>query len=193
MKERLKNNLLTSRAEKSMSLLSFLSASGSIFLSLYVFSADFANKEETATPFKIRIAAPTRSGGWPRCFAFTQTGFLNKDVLAAVILHFCDLWQLHNPGLEVLLFSDQLASHRDPVIVTTAFQLGVKMYSLPANCSHFIQPCDDLYFAKFKSSMATNHLDEVRCRVLRGESVAGQLIQAAYDAEVEAASARIIK
>ena len=86
-----KNNFMTSRAEKSMSLLSFLSASGSIFLSLYVFSADFANKEEAATPFKIRIALPTRSGGWPRCFAFTETGFLNKDVLAAIILHFCDL------------------------------------------------------------------------------------------------------
>lgn len=193
-KARQKHNFLTSRAEKSMSLLSFLCADGSIFLSLYIFSLDFATAAEKETAFQIREASSTRSqGGWPRCYAFTQTGYLNRDVLASVILHFADLWTAINPGLEVLLLSDQLASHRDPVIVATAFDQGVKMFSLPANCSHFMQPCDDLYFAAFKQHLAKNHLDELRSKVLQGQSMANQLIQAAYDAEVEAASSRLIR
>lgn len=188
-----KSDLQTNREQGSMTLVSFISASGEVFFSVYIFSEEFQGKSQTEAEFKILHQFKTRTSGWPRYYCFSEKGYLNSDILAAIIAEFCDRWNLLHPGLHSILFSDQLASHRDPIIVALAFEKGIRMYSLPANTSHFLQPCDSFYFAQFKSKLTENHLDRIRANGLLGESMANLLIESAYEAEVEASKERTIK
>lgn len=192
-KNQKKSDLQTNRESGSITLVSFICADGSVFFSVYIFSDDFQGESQTEVGFKILHQSKTRTGGWPRYYAFSEKGYLNSDILAAIIAEFCDRWNLLHPGLNALIFSDQLASHRDPTIVALAYQKGVKMYSLVANASHFLQPCDSIYFAQFKNHLAQNHLDQIRSRALQNEPMAELLIESAYEAEIEASKERIIK
>src|SRR3989338_7258834 len=192
-KNQKKSDLQTTRENGSVTLVSFICADGTVFFSVYIFSEDFQGKSQTEVGFKILHQSKTRTGGWPRYYTFSEKGYLNSDILASIIAEFCDRWNLLHPGLNALIFSDQLASHRDPTIVAMAYEKCVKMYSLVANSSHFLQPCDSIYFAQFKNHLAQNHLDQIRSRALQNESMAEMLIESAYEAEIEASKERIIK
>jgi hypothetical protein len=52
------------------------------------------------------------------------------------------------------VFSDQLASHYCVEMVREAFKKNFLLWSLPANTSHFVQPLDNVCFARLKQSIA---------------------------------------
>jgi hypothetical protein len=137
-------------------------------------------------------AEKTRQDGWPRYYAFSESGYINQQIWGTVMLLFCERFNLLHPGMNAVLFSDQLASHLNPVVVGMAYQQHVHMWSLVANSSHFLQPLDDLPFGAFKKYTAAIHNDRSFKAKLLGESGANLLLEAAYEAEVLAFTKPII-
>merc|ERR1712070_863707 len=89
-------------------------------------------------------------GQHPRFFAVTKSGSMNKELNCAMIEKFREVWKEQNPGFHCYLFSDQLSSHSNVKMVREALKDGVLLWSLVANTSHFLQPLDDVCFARFK-------------------------------------------
>ena len=108
-------------------------------------------------------------------------------------LLFEDIWTVRNPGLDCILFFDQLGSHLQKETVARAQQKGVHHWSLPKNTSHFTQPLDDVPFASFKLALARLHSQDVQSASLSGEDLSNRLITASYQAEKEAFSSSIIQ
>ena len=72
-----------------------------------------------------------------------------------------------------------MASHLDPLVVSLAYQKNVRMWSLVANSSHFLQPLGDLPFGNFKKYTADIHAKKVFAAKVQGEGVANVLLPAA--------------
>src|SRR3989338_7995051 len=68
--DREKHNLATSRQEKTATLLTFISADGNVFFSLWIFKTGEASQVD----FRIMPAEKTRQDGWPRYYAFSESG-----------------------------------------------------------------------------------------------------------------------
>ena len=188
-KEREKHNLATSRQERGATMLTFIAADGTVFFSLWIFKT---GKTTSPIPFQIRQPEKTRSDGWPRYYAFSESGYINREIWGTIMLHFCDQFKLRHPGLHALLFSDQLGSHLDPIVLAAAKAENVHMWSLVANSSHFMQPLDDLPFGSFKKHTAELHSQKSFRKKLMGADAANLLLEAAYEAETLAFTKPII-
>src|SRR3989338_2122426 len=141
----------------------------------------------------IFILAPrTRSEGWPRFYGFSQSGYINAEIWGALIDKFCEIFNNSYPGMNALLFSDQMSSHLEQVVVADALSRNVHMWSLVANTSHWLQPLDDLPFANFKLRLTAEHSKAVFHSAIQGGSLADLLIPAAYEAESEAFTPAVI-
>ena len=95
--------------------------------------------------------------------------------------------------MNALLFSDQMSSHLEPVVVADALSRNVHMWSLVANTSHWLQPLDDLPFANFKLVLTKEHNKTVFRKAIQGKALANLLVPAAYRAEKEAFTPAVIK
>ena len=138
------------------------------------------------------LASRTRSDGWPRFYGFSQSGYINAEIWGALIDKFCEIFNNSYPGMNALLFSDQMSSHLEPVVVADALSRNVHMWSLVANTSHWLQPLDDLPFANFKLRLTAEHSKAVFHSAIQGGSLADLLIPAAYEAESEAFTPAVI-
>ena len=91
-----------------------------------------------------------------------------------------------------ILFSDQMKSHLDPVVLALALSHQVHMWSLVANSSHFLQPLDDFPFGMFKKYTSHLHARKLFSASISGEVLSGLLLEAAYDAEIAAFTPGVI-
>ena len=91
-----------------------------------------------------------------------------------------------------ILFSDQMKSHLDPVVLALALSHQVHMWSLVANSSHFLQPLDDFPFGMFKKYTSHLHARKLFSASISGEVLSGLLLEAAYDAEIAAFTPNVI-
>ena len=62
-------------------------------------------------------------------------------------------WNKHRPGLDAIVYCDNLAVHRQPTHLQWAKDHHVNFNFLPPHTSHFLQPLDDLLFAVYKSQL----------------------------------------
>lgn len=95
--------------------------------------------------------------------------------------------------MHALLFSDQMKSHLDHVVIADAYQRNVHLWSLVANTSHWLQPLDDFPFGLFKKFTTKRHTDAVFNASITGRSYATSLMTAAYEAESQAFTGNIIR
>ncbi len=66
---------------------------------------------------------------------------------------FSEIWKARSSAVATL-FTDNLSFHRDVDPIVTAKENLVQLVFLPPNTSHFLQPLDDLVFARYKSHLA---------------------------------------
>ena len=103
-------NAVARRKYTEASLVSFMSASGSVFMSVYVLKATFREASTAPVDFCLHAAPRTSLRCWLRFHCWKQTGFPAGEAFEAVVAKFSDEWATRNPGIPSILFEDQLCS-----------------------------------------------------------------------------------
>jgi len=97
----------------------------------------------------------------------SSSGLLTSGLWDIAIQSFIDVVRKcsHTPSKEIVLLTDNLGIHQQPKSVLKALERDCYQLYFPPNCSHFIQPLDDLLFANLKrqvysisSSILQQHL-----------------------------------
>ncbi len=127
---------------------------------------------------------------------FTESGYLDGAAWDIVLTCFSELWHNAHGNLLATVLVDNLGIHRNAEILERAHSKLVNLFFLPPNTSHFLQPLDDLVFAKYKTTLelwATRYAAAIRKNGQRRTST--ELITAVVDIAFEAAfdKATIIK
>ena len=107
----------------------------------------------------------------PVFYAATKKGYTNKQLTAEIIQKFREIWHQRYPGLHCFVFSDQLAAHFNLPLVEKSYKEGVYLWALPVNTSHFLQPLDNLPFARFKARLYTEVDRAGFSSLVRGQDV----------------------
>jgi len=143
-------NIKFTRDTTVASLLTFVAARGSVFLSVYVLKGAFGEGMTADVLFSLEEAPKARRRAWPRFFCRTDTGYLNAATFRCVIDELAREWGVRNPGREVLLFGDQLGCHKDVEPLSSPLSKGVYLFFLAPNSFLFNQPPDEVPFAALK-------------------------------------------
>ena len=106
---------------------------------------------------------------------------------------FCEEWRIRYPGLDVFVFGDQLGTHVQYDLTKSALAMGVHMWPLPSNTSHFLQTLDHLVFATFKKMIAKETYAAVVCATFSGQDLDKILFGIVLDIELSAFTPRIIR
>eukprot|EP00170_Pyropia_yezoensis_P003532 contig_14748_g3542 len=125
---------------------------------------------------------------WPRYYCWNTTGYLDADVFKAVLSKVADGFHRNYPGLEALLFGDQLAAHRRADFAKFALGLGLFLFSLSKNTSHITQPLDEAPFGSLQADRVRRNEAAVMDGMLTNTGSKDALMLAAYEAERRAFS-----
>ena len=135
-------NVASTRNSTVASLLSFVAADGSVFLSVYVLKANFGEDDRSPINFTLEPALQASRRSWPRFFCWTDTGYLNGELLGRVVDLVASEWRFGIPGLPLLLFGDLCSAHMSTKTLKPALSLDFFLFFLVANASHFLQPLE---------------------------------------------------
>ena len=135
--------------------LPFVSSSGDILASYFIFSLKFNENGEG----KVAVDLPssfsrTRKGMSAPHIFYNDTGYLNGEIWSQILDHFCGVWNIRYPGVVCCCFGDNLSVHREPVVVQKAILKGVYLSYFVRNTTHWSQPLDNLLFACLKQEIA---------------------------------------
>ena len=183
-----RSNASTTRKATVASLLTFVSASGDVFMSIYVMKAKFGDSDAVPVDFCLHEAPRSSRRCWPRFYCWSKTGYLDGELFGAVMDKFVAEWEVRNPGVPAILFGDQLGVHRQPDVVERALEKAVYLFYLPKNTSHVTQPLDEAPFANFKSLVAAGAEQGAIDGMLSNEGTRNVLLHAAFTAEARAFS-----
>ncbi len=175
------------------SLLTFVCADGSVFVSFWIVKGKFDGDGTGTVLFTLPSQKYPQRHSWDRFWTSTDTGYLSTPTFHGCLVKFVELWRLHRPGLKCWLFGDQLSSHKQLEILKYALEKGVEMWFLPTNTSHFLQPLDDKPFANFKKIMKAHAYEAAFAAQLSGEILRETFFSLAYQAETQAFTQRAIQ
>ena len=133
-----------------------VSADGKLTFAIVILksSGDVNDQMEAKYNGPILALLKTRLRGDPSIyFAFNSTGMLNSELWVDVIQKFVQYRDRIMPGMDCLLFLDNLASHRAMRAVQIATENRVRLFFLIRNCSHWLQPLDQWILLQFKQAI----------------------------------------
>lgn len=146
------------------SLIAFVAADGTCLLQIFVSRTKINDSvvnipESFCVQRELARQLQTLRGSPELHYMFSESGRVNDELYAKAIDLFTEKWKARYPnGLQCLLFSDQLSSHRKVDMIKKALKNNVLCWSLPRNTSHITQPLDDVVFGLFKGCLgATLH------------------------------------
>eukprot|EP00170_Pyropia_yezoensis_P003110 contig_13107_g3117 len=154
-------NALSVHHSTVASLLSFVAADGTVFLSVYVMKAKFEDDQAAEVNFKLHAAPRTGRRDWPRYYCCTESGFLDADAFAHVVDLVATEWSVRNPSTDLLLVGDRLWAHMRPATLGKALDRQVCLFFLLPNTSHFLQPLDASPFATFHNLVRRSNEQQV--------------------------------
>lgn len=176
----------------------FICADGSVFMSVWIFKRKPPKGAGTDGGLKANIRVPM--GGkynlrdsWPRYYCWTDTGYSNTELHHAIIGKFGRLWKLKKRNQFYWLFEDQLGCHKSLETVRQALLSNVMSWLLPGNTSHFLQPLDNLAFAKFKQTLRVLAERMIPGHNILKEELISFFYEVAYKAECIVFTKRVIQ
>ena len=176
------------------SLVTFVSAAGQVLMSVWILKCA---AEKNSGLMKANFSVPNEKhilrGSRPRYYAFTSTTYTNVEVHREIMSRFCQIWPNQNPGMHCFVFGDQLASHYDIEVVRNSLKMDVLVWSLPSNTSHFLQPLDDVCFARFKKGIHSVAFGVQLEGENTGDDVLDRLYSVAYEVEARIFTKRTIQ
>lgn len=149
-----KNNTRQSRNRSLGTCVPFINAEGNVFMSFYIL------KDKNEAVFKGVIPRDERGRGtWPRRYAISKTGWMNKSLFSIMMNDFADRWNLIHQGLDCIVFLDNCSPHRsdsidleeiDANLVLRLAKKGIWLFFFPPYTTAWLQPLDDVAFGLFK-------------------------------------------
>jgi len=179
-------NAVASRESTVASLLSFVSASGSVFMSVYVLKAKFGEASTAPVNFCLHDAPRTSRRCWPRFYCWKETEYLTGEAFEAVMAKFSDEWATRNPGIPSILFGDQLGVHRHPDVIERALGKGVYLFFLTRNTSHITKALHEAPFGVFQRLVAMGAQHGVIDKMLGDGGTRNAIVEVSYAAESRA-------
>ncbi len=152
------------------SLTPFVSASGIVWLLVLCLKLPKSTPREGDLHLQIPVQDhEKRSENSPLSILIvgSSSGLLSSHLWDIAIQSFIDVVRKCSctPSKEIVLLTDNLGIHRQPKSILKALERDCYQIYFPPNCSHFIQPLDDLLFANLKrqvysisSSILQQHL-----------------------------------
>ena len=174
-------------------LLTFVAADGSVLLSVYILKGRFGAGDKAAVNFTMERAPSITRGTWPRYYCWNDTGFLDARIFKEVLAKVAEVFHARYPGIQALLFGDQLAAHRRSDIVEYALGLGFFLFSLSKNTSHITQPLDEAPFGTMKADKVRRNEKAVMDGMLTNTNTRDASLLAAYAAERRTFTGPIIR
>ena len=190
-KERAK--VRSTRHQDVASLLTFVAADGSVLLRVFILKRRFRKGEEAAVNFTMERAPRITRGMWPRYHFWNDMGFLDAGIFKEVLAKVAEVFHARYPGIQALLFQDQLAAHRRADIVEYALRLGIFLFSLSKNMSHITQTLDQAPFGTMQAEKVRRNEKAVMDVMLRKKNTRDTWLLAAYAAERRAFTGPIIR
>lgn len=185
-------NARSTRHQNVASLLTCVAADGSVLLSVYILKGNFGDGDEATVAFTMERAPRVTRGTWPRFYVWNDSGYLDAAVFKSVLVKVAEEFHAKYPGLQALLYGDQLAAHRRADTVEFALGLGLFLYSLPKYTSHITQPLDEAPFAALQADRRRRNEAAVMDGMLTNTDTRDALLMAAYEAERRAFSRPVI-
>lgn len=173
-------NVAATRRCTVASLLTFVVADGSVFLSVYVLQGKFDESAQSSVNFALEWATRATRRSWPR---WTDTGFLDADLFGRVVDLVADEWAVRSPGIPLLLVGDQCSAHMRADTLERALERGLYQFFLVANSYHFLQPLDAAPFRRFHRQLRFTNDQFVLDALLTGGSTRDALLAAAFHCE----------
>ena len=138
----------------------FVGAEGTVWLVVFCLKIPKTRSESAESSFSmyVPIDPPARrSDNTPleMMICGTSSGFLNSYWWDQAVQKFVETVRRCSltPQREIILVTDNLGIHRQPKSIANALANGCYQIYFPPNCSHWIQPLDDLLFAGLKAKM----------------------------------------
>ncbi len=183
------------------SLLSFIGATGHVLLSVWIFAAkkekgNDNNQQNTLVNVDFTlpdVPSYPKRGQWPRYYAWTDTGYSNKELHESIMECFCNEWLKISKSRYCYVFGDQLGAHKSETVTEKCLKSNVLTCLLPANTSHFLQPLDDVIFARFKQVINLEFQTYQLSQKTTSEDIKRIMHKAAYHAKTLAFTVRVIK
>lgn len=79
---------------------------------------------------------------------------MNAKLWPEILARFSSIWRQYSPGRNATVLLDNLQIHHAVAPLIDAKKHGVRLFFLPPNTSHFLQPLDNLVFAIYKTQLA---------------------------------------
>lgn len=132
--------------------INFIDAVNHRFMTVIILKVTNINESAGSGRYKGPILRERRMqrGEGPIFYAFNSTGMMNADLWLSVLQKFKELCELMLPSLHVLVFLDNLASHRSFDSLRYAKANNIRLCFLPPNTTHYLQPLDQFVYGEFK-------------------------------------------
>lgn len=114
-------------------------------------------------------------------------------MFGACLEKFAEVWSLFHPGLDCLVFGDQLGAHQNVESVAVVLQKGVRPIFLPSNTPHFTQPLDSTPFAMLKKKIKIESGKAVFDAIVSGNKPNLSIYAGVYKAIEETFNEKVIK
>ena len=142
------------------SITPFVSASGTVWFVVFCLKVPVKDRGASDGTFSMYVPIEQRakrSENTPHGFLIcgTHSGLLNSYWWDQAVQRFIDIVRCSSlyPEKEIFLVTDNLGIHRQPASIKKAMQKQCYQVYFPPNCSHFIQPLDNLLFAGLKQTV----------------------------------------
>lgn len=143
-------------------LVTFISASGTVLFSVYIFKCDTSDRDTISVPCPLH-SLQTRnsvSKDWPIYVARNTCGYMNGQLWKACLMKFAELTkQLRGVcgKLPILLWADGASMHKNLDALMLCQTLNIDILFFPANTTHFTQPLDGSPFGRLKAELKRIH------------------------------------
>jgi hypothetical protein len=137
-----KDNLIT--------ILPFLCADGHVVAVVHIFKAPTSKNPNAAISLPLPPEEKKTRGSYPIFYAFTDNGFMTKQLWISVITKVAPLFSARLAFKTGLLLLDQLAAHLDVQSIGILHKYNIEVLFFPSHLTHIIQPLDGAVFGHYK-------------------------------------------
>lgn len=132
----------------------------------------------SATSSSARVAVKELDrGDIPTGYIFNDSGYSDAEVWEAVLEFFFKMTAgQRSENLDIELMLDNHASHRTAKACALCLKHNCHVIFLPANCTHFLQPLDDIVFTRYKQELLNRAASTQRFQTIHFKTMAETLM-----------------
>jgi hypothetical protein len=188
-------DILMPKLKGHVSVLPIVSASGEVWLSVYILKAkktSSASDTRVVLGFTPEKRSRIQRSDWKRMYMGTEAGFINSDAWKNTMMELERVIRPFWGSEKVILVVDNATPHKSLDAIKWMHEHNMYMVYLPPNTSHLLQPLDQEAFANWKRHLLLEVKSVNPIRFQTVESLTEVLIQMGAKAERKAFTKKIL-